>query len=64
MTSQLQVLRQTWQYGERLLSGICHKYEKTLSEALIGQWIKTALNEILPESITRGFLESAVCQTV
>jgi hypothetical protein len=27
----------------------------TLSEALIGQWIKTALNEISPESITRDF---------
>jgi len=27
----------------------------TPSEALFGQWIKTALNEISPESITRGF---------
>jgi hypothetical protein len=32
----------------------------TLSEALIGQWIKTALNEISPESITRGF-EKVLC---
>jgi hypothetical protein len=68
MTSQLQVLecgsyqttlRQTtlpvWGVTAIWDLSVTPAGNITLSEALIGQWMKTTLNGILPESITRGF---------
>jgi hypothetical protein len=77
MTSQLQVLdvvvnrplkdRLRCLYGKWLLSGNCPLTPagniRRPSEALLGQWIKTAWDDISPESISRG-LKSAVCQMI
>jgi hypothetical protein len=69
MTSLLQVLdvvvnkpfknRLCCLYGEWLISGNCPLTPagniRRPSEALLGQWIKTALDDISPESIIKGF---------
>jgi hypothetical protein len=74
MTSQLQVLdlvankpfkdRLCCLYGEWLLSGNCPLTPagniRRPSEALLGQWIKTAWNDISPESIGKGFKKCCV----
>jgi hypothetical protein len=74
MTSQLQVLdvvfnkpfkdRLRCLYGEWLLSGNCPltpvRNIRRPSEALLGQWIKTAWDDISPESIVRGFKKCCV----
>jgi hypothetical protein len=68
MTSQLQVLdvvinkpfkdRLRCLYGEWLLTGNCPLTPagniRRLSEALLGQWIKTAWDDISPETIVKG----------
>jgi hypothetical protein len=69
MTSQFQVLDVVFNkpfkdwlrclYGEWLLSGNCPLTPagniRRPSEALHGQWIKTAWDDISPESIIKGF---------
>jgi hypothetical protein len=74
MTSQLQVLdvvvnkpfedRLRHLYGEWLLSGNCPLTPagniRRSSEALLGQWIKTAWDDISPESIVMGFKKCCV----
>jgi hypothetical protein len=51
-------------YGEWLLSGNCPLTPagniRRPSEALPGQWIKTAWDDILPESIIKGFKKCCV----
>jgi hypothetical protein len=77
MTSQLQVLDvvvnksfKDWLrclYGEWLLSGNCPQTPAENirpSEALLGQWIKTAWDDISPESIVRGFKKCCVSNDV
>jgi hypothetical protein len=64
MTSQLQVLVTAPPYGEWPLSGNCPLTPagniRRPSEALLGQWIKTAWDDILPESIIKGFKKCCV----
>jgi hypothetical protein len=73
MTSQLQVLdvvvnkpfkdRLCCLYEERLLSGNCPLTPAgniRPSEAVLGQWIKTAWDDISPESIVKGFKKCCV----
>jgi hypothetical protein len=74
MTSQLQVLdvivnkpfrdRLHCLYGEWLLSGNCPltpaENIRRPSEALLGQWIKTAWDDISPESIVKWFKKCCV----
>jgi hypothetical protein len=51
-------------YGEWLLSGNCPLTPagniKRPSEALLGQWIKAAWDDISPESIVKGFKKCCV----
>jgi hypothetical protein len=50
-------------YGEWLLSGNCPLTPAgsiRSSEALLGQWIKTAWDDISPESIVKGFKKCCV----
>jgi hypothetical protein len=51
-------------YGEWLLSGNCPLTSagniRRPSEALLGQWIKTAWDDILPESIVKGLKKCCV----
>jgi hypothetical protein len=74
MTSQLQVLdvvvnkpfkdRLRCLYGEWLLSGNCPLTPagniRRPSEAPLGQWIKSAWDDISPESIVKGFKKCCV----
>jgi hypothetical protein len=68
MTTQLQVLRQTmlavWGATAMWDLHLTQAGNITLSEILIGQWIKTALNDILPESITGVFRKCCVSNSV
>jgi hypothetical protein len=55
-------------YGEWMLSGNCPLTPagniRRPSEALLGQWIKTALDDISPESIVKGFKKCCVSNDV
>lgn len=68
MTTQLQVLRQTMLAVQGATAIwdllLTQAGNITLSEVLIGQWIKTALNDISPESITGVFRKCCVSNIV